>query len=116
MKKYIIFAIILFAVYSWQKRSTPPSMVISKYSNHDEVIMYSLTTCGHCKVMAGQMQNANIAFTERFIDTDPSARTELDQKLAKAGFERRSYGTPILDVHGTIMPNNPGLDAVRMRL
>lgn len=116
MKKYIVFAIILFAAYSWQKRATPPSTVISKYSNHDEIIMYSLTTCAHCKLMAGALQNANIAFTKRFIDTDESAKNEMYQKLKKAGVSSRTIGMPTLDVCGKMMPDNPGLTAVRLNL
>jgi len=75
VKKFLIFAAILFAAYTWQKRVTAPSTVSSKYTSHDEVIMYSLTTCGHCKLMAGELQNANIAFTEKFIDTDSDAKS-----------------------------------------
>jgi len=70
LKKFLIFAAILLAAYTWQKRVTAPSTVSSKYTNHNEVIMYSLTTCGHCKLMAGELQNANIAFPEKFIDSD----------------------------------------------
>ena len=40
MKKFLIFAAILFAVYTWQKRSTAPSTVASKHTSHNEVIMY----------------------------------------------------------------------------
>ena len=39
MKKFIIFAIILFAAYSWQKRATGPSTITSKYTSHDQIIM-----------------------------------------------------------------------------
>jgi len=53
LKKFLIFAAILFAAYTWQKRVTAPPTVSSKYTSHNEVIMYSLTTCGHCKLMAG---------------------------------------------------------------
>lgn len=116
MKKFLIFSAMLFAACTWQKRVTAPSTVISKYTSHNEVIMYSLTTCGHCKLMASELQNANIAFTEKFIDADVGAKSELTEKLARAGLEPRSYGTPIMDVRGTIMPDNPGLTAVRKRL
>jgi glutaredoxin len=116
MKKFLIFAAILFAAYTWQKRVTASSTVSSKYTSHDEVIMYSLTTCGHCKLMAGELQNANIVFTEKFIDTDSDAKTELYSKLAKAGVAPRTIGMPALDVHGNMMPDNPGLAAVRKRL
>jgi glutaredoxin len=113
MKKFLIFAAMLFAAYAWQKRATAPSTVSSKYTSHNEVIMYSLTTCGYCKLIAGELQNANIAFTEKFIDTDSDARTELYSKLAKAGVAPRTIGMPALDVHGTMMPDNLGMAAVR---
>jgi glutaredoxin len=116
MKKFLIFAAVLFAAYTWQKRATAPSTVSSKYTSHNEVIMYSLNTCGHCKLMAGELQNANIAFTEKFIDTDSDAKAELYSKLATAGVAPRTIGMPALDVHGTMMPDNPGLAAVRKRL
>ena len=99
MKKFLIFAAILFAAYTWQKRVTASSTVSSKYTSHDEVIMYSLTTCGHCKLMAGELQNANIVFTEKFIDTDSDAKTELYSKLAKAGVAPRKQGSGLLLSH-----------------
>ncbi len=116
MKKFIIFAVILFAAYSWQKRMTGPSTITSKYASHDQIIIYSLTTCGYCKLMAAELQNANIAFSARFIDTDDDAKTELYAKLAKAGVSARTIGMPSLDVRGTMMPDNPGLAAVRKRM
>jgi glutaredoxin len=116
LKKLLIFAAILFAAYTWQKRVIAPSTVSSKYTSHNEVIMYSLTTCGHCKLMARELQNANIAFTEKFIDADSDAKAELYSKLAKANMAPRTIGMPTLDVHGTMMPDNPGLAAIRKRL
>jgi glutaredoxin len=78
--------------------------------------MYSLTTCGHCRLMASELQNANIAFTERFIDTDSDAKAEIYAKLAKVGVAPRTIGMPTLDVHGPVMPDNPSLAAVRKRI
>ena len=76
--------------------------------------MYSPTTCGHCKLMAGELQNANIAFTEKFIDADANAMSELKQKLADAGLAPLSYGTSILDVHGTMTSTGSGLSLLHL--
>lgn len=80
---------------------------------HNEVIMYSLTTCGYCKTKAKDMQNEGITFTEYYIDKDFERRDELNEKLQRAGLPPRSYGTPILDVHGTMLPNNPSIKSIR---
>ena len=66
--------------------------------------------------MAAELQNANIAFSERFIDADDNAKAEMYAKLAKAGVPARTIGMPTLDVRGTMMPDNPGLAAVRKRV
>jgi glutaredoxin len=73
------------------------------------VIMYSLTTCGYCKKKREELHKNNISFTEYFIDKDKARQEELNQKLAKAGFQPRGYGVPIFDVYGTMLPNNPPL-------
>ena len=39
--------------------------------------------------------------------------TELNTKLSHAGFKPKSYGTPILDVHGIMLPNNPKLSLIK---
>jgi len=80
---------------------------------HDEVIMYSLTTCGYCKTKAKSLEEAGIKFTEYYIDEDAARFDELDEKLQRAGLSARDYGAPILDVRGTILPNNPSMGTIR---
>ena len=75
-------------------------------------IMYSLTTCGYCKTKREELHKNNISFTEYFIDKDNARQEELNQKLAKAGFQPRGYGTPIFDVYGVMLPNNPPLKKI----
>jgi glutaredoxin len=106
--------LIILAAYTWHKRSSPP--VIATGERHNEVIMYSLTTCGHCKTMARQLNDAGIAFSERVIDRDAGARKELTDKLERAGLEPRGYGAPIMDIRGTLLLNNPGLAVVKKHL
>jgi len=83
---------------------------------HNELIMYSLTTCGYCKQKVKELKKENIAFTEYFIDKDKKRMDELNAKLTKAGFKPKSYGTPLFDVHGVILPNNPSMDTIKKYL
>lgn len=78
--------------------------------------MYSLTTCGYCKQKGRELQAAGIAYTEYFIDQDGARRAELNQKLERAGLPPQRYGTPILDVHGRMLPNNPSLAVIKAQL
>ena len=80
---------------------------------HDKVIMYSLTTCGFSKQKARELQAAGIKYREYFIDKDAGRREALTAKLKRAGFAPRAWGTPILDVKGVMLPNNPSLDKIK---
>ncbi len=97
-------------VIGWQRWHPPAPQLVA---NHDEVIMYALTTCGFCQVRARELTAAGIPFTEYFIDRDADRRTELQAKLQRAGLPPRQYGTPIMDVHGRLLPDNPSLEDIR---
>lgn len=111
MNKLLVFVVVLMVYGAWQHFSqTSPGLQANAV--HDEVIMYSLTTCGYCKQKRLELHAAGIVFTEYFIDKDVPRRNELNRKLEQAGFSPRRYGTPILDVHGRMLPNNPDLDVI----
>jgi glutaredoxin len=113
MKK-ILFLILIAGIYQWYSSSNE---VAKEYGKpHNELIMYSLTTCGYCKQKARQLKGENIAFTEYFIDKDKKRMTELNKKLTAAGFKPKSYGTPIFDVHGVMLPNNPKMSLIKEKL
>ncbi len=114
MNKVLIGLLIVLAGYSAVKAMRPAGQ--SYGERHNEVIMYSLTTCGYCKLMAKNLKEEGIAFSERYIDTDPAAMNELTDKLARAGYEPRGFGTPIMDVHGYMLPDNPSMRSVKRRL
>ena len=111
MKKLIVLLVLIGGYKLWSEieADSPPA----QFSAHDEVIMYSLTTCGYCKQKGRELQAADIAFTEYFIDVDAKRRSELTAKLQQAGFAARTWGTPILDVHGVMLPNNPSVANIR---
>jgi glutaredoxin len=103
-----IMAVIAYQIYVGSSYEKIPT-----YSQGDSnVIMYSLTTCGYCNKKREELHKNNISFTEYFIDKDNARQEELNQKLAKAGFQPRGYGTPIFDVYGVMLPNNPPLNKI----
>ena len=82
----------------------------------NQVVMYSLTTCGYCDQKRTELKANGIAFTEYFLDRDPQAQATLWQQLKQSGYDRRSVGTPTLVVNGTVLPNNPGMAQIRSQL
>ena len=112
MFKKLLPVLVVIAVYQgWKQLSPEPEA--GKVATHSEVIMYSLTTCGFCKAKARELRSERIAFKEYYIDKDKERQGELNDKLQKAGYPPRSYGTPIMDVHGWMLPNNPSLDVIK---
>jgi len=81
-----------------------------------QVVMYSLTTCGYCKLMRRELQARNIQFVEYFVDTEPARWQELTAKLQRAGFRPGPVGTPTLEVNGVMLPNNPSIKTVLKHL
>jgi hypothetical protein len=53
-----------------------------------------------------------IPFVEYFVDAEPGRMRELTAKLERAGFRPGAIGTPILEVNGAMLPNNPPMRAV----
>ncbi len=114
MNKIIILSLIAFGAY--QLYSNNSDMSASYGEPHDELIMYSLTTCGYCKQKVKELKRENIVFKEYYIDKDKKKMEELNSKLTKAGFKPKSYGTPIFDVHGVMLPNNPKMSLIKSTL
>lgn len=111
MKKILLYLLIGYGAFTWYKNNS--SSKGSTGISHDKLIMYSLTTCGFCKQKARELRNENIPFIEYFIDKDKQRNNELTEKLKKAGFKPKSYGTPIFDAYGIMLPNNPSISAIK---
>ena len=112
MNKLVVIIVVIFLAYKgwgyWQEEIN-----VATIAAHDEVIMYSLTTCGYCKAKAKELRANNIEFIEYYIDKDDSRKAEIETKMMASGIKPRSIGVPILDVKGKILPNNPSLKKIR---
>lgn len=113
MNKWILIAFISYGAFSWYQNNDDTANVFSYGEPHNELIMYSLTTCGYCKQKVKQLNQEKIAFTEYFIDVDLKRRNELYAKLEKSGYPSGSIGTPTFDVHGSMVPNNPNMSVIK---
>jgi len=116
MKKFIFILLIGYGAFNWYQHHDSVSNGYSYGEPHNEIIMYSQTTCGYCKLKVKQLKQENIAFTEYFIDVDSKRKEELFDKLEKAGYPSRSFGTPTFDVQGTMLPNNPDMSVIKEAL
>jgi glutaredoxin len=89
---------------------------MARYDAHrDRIVMYSLTTCGYCTEKRRQFEHMGVRFTEYMIDEDSAAEDRLNAHLQRAGITG-AIGTPILEVNGQILPNNPSLSILAHHL
>jgi glutaredoxin len=116
MKKFIVILLIGYGAFNWYQQHDRVSNGYSYGEPHNELIMYSLTTCGYCKLKVKQLKQENIVFTEYFIDVDNQRKEELFDKLEKLSYPSRSIGTPTFDVYGTMLLNNPDMSVIKEAL
>ncbi len=90
MKKLLYLLLAVFGAYKLWGHFTETEPIQRIAASHNEVIMYSLTTCGYCKQKARELDEADIPYREYFIDKDSNRRDELTSKLQQAGFAPRS--------------------------
>ncbi len=84
-----------------------------KLSEHDQLIMYSVTGCEYCEVKRHELNRAEIPYVEYVVDQHPGAYKELSEKVRLAGFSKKEMGFPTFDIQGTLIPNNPPLIQIR---
>ena len=74
---------------------------------HEDIIVYSRSGCAPCIAMTRLLQAERHPFTEFFVDEDDDASEELRRKLDALGFHQRIYELPVVDIYGTVFPDNP---------
>ncbi len=119
MKKAILYFVVLtfFGVVIYRGMG---NLVVEnpavKLTDHDQLIMYSVTGCEYCEVKRRELNRAEIPYVEYVVDRHPDANRELSEKLRQAGFSSKEMGFPSFDIKGTLIPNNPPLIQIRKLL
>lgn len=67
-----------------------------------DVIVYGASWCGACKQAAQYFRQKGVPFTEKDIEKEPEARTEMMSKAKAQGVS--TGGIPVIDVKGTLLP------------
>lgn len=49
-----------------------------------QIVVYSTTTCPYCRMLKDYLKEKNVAFNEKLVDQDDSAREEM--MVASGGF------------------------------
>lgn len=109
VKRLLILALIGGAYQFW---SNGGRLFAPGNPAHDDVIMYSLSTCGNCVLTSRALEKAGVEFTEIYIDEDRLAEDELHRKMQDAGLDTSFYYTPVLDVRGELLSNNPKIEVI----
>ncbi|HEY0666324.1 MAG TPA: hypothetical protein VGD24_09680 [Gallionella sp.] len=105
--KYLIIFCLLYGGYSlYDNREIPPP------PEDPNVIMYSLTTCRHCKIMAKELAKQEIAHVEYFMDKDQQRLAEYHETIRNSGLPN-PYVTPIFVIYGEVLPNNPSIESIK---
>lgn len=87
-----------------------------KLTEHNQLIMYSITGCSSCEEKRGELSRAQIPYVEHVVDIQPGAAEDFMTKIISAGFTPGKIGYPSFDVKGTFIPNNPPLIQIRKHL
>ena len=106
---YVFIAAGLF--WAWRNYQPP---IGDRLAPDNKVVMYSLTTCGYCKQRAADFRRLGIPFKEVMIDNDQALQNRLIEQAMATG--EGGVGTPIIDVNGTLLPNNPPLREIKKYL
>lgn len=82
----------------------------------NEIVMYSLTTCSNSSARRASFERQGVAFTEHFVDESQRRNREMWSKLSDAGYSSTRLRTPVVEVNGHILPNNPSMAEIRAHM
>ncbi len=71
-------------------------MTANKKKN--EVVLYSTSWCGYCKMTAKYLHDKGVNFVEKDIEKDAEAHAELMGKI-----HNDFRGVPVTDINGTLV-------------
>ena len=120
MGKLFKYLIIFGALYYGARFFIAPEMaeanIAEQLAPGNQVVMYSLTTCGYCTEKRGRLQDAGIPFTEHFVDSDAARMDEFNALLTANSIAGGGVGTPTFTVNGTLLVNNPDMATIKKHL
>ena len=117
MKKEIFLIIACIAIYSGCDLIEGSSPTYREQGPYDTVIVYSLSkgcwkTKRNSDKLRRELEEAEIAFTEYFVNEDREALEQLRDLVRESVPKVSSYTIPAVDVNGNILLNNPSLEEV----
>lgn len=71
-----------------------------------EIIVFGASWCGACRQAEAHLRERGVAFEERDIEADPSARQDMIRRARAAGITPN--GIPVIDIRGRVLQ---GFDA-----
>lgn len=60
-----------------------------------QITIFSTTTCPYCKMLKDYLTEKNLTYTEKLVDLDEAARTEME--ASSGGFLGVPFTTIVLD-------------------
>ena len=112
MIKYLRILGVLGALYLiWEGFAR--EWIMSGLKSHNEIIVYVSDSCARtCRPVIKAIKARNEFYYELNVDQDSDAAAELDAKLEASGFTRKVYQMPVVDIYGTILPDNPSIQKI----
>ncbi|NOY90711.1 MAG: hypothetical protein GXP55_05825 [Deltaproteobacteria bacterium] len=86
---------------AWVDHATGHDQVEQVAMAGDPVIIYGAPWCGACRALEGYLDSIGVPHIDKDIESDASARAEMQQKTRAAGVQ--ATGIPVVDIDGTIL-------------
>jgi glutaredoxin len=87
-------------------RSAREAATVASAASGD-IVVFGASWCGACREAEAHLRERGVAFEERDIEADPSARQDMIRRARAAGITPN--GIPVIDVRGRVMQGfDPG--------
>lgn len=94
-----------------------PALIEARAEKHNgRIEMYSLSTCGNCKITARNLHAAGMVYTEYMIDKDSAKHRELSQRLRAKNVGGGSISVPVIFVNDKILVGRQSAASIQAAL
>jgi len=115
LKDLIVFAVLgAIGWYAWDQHLR--DRLLGGRAQHDQVIVYTIAECAECRVRISELRTEGVLFTEIRVDLDAHMLERMHESLREGGYRSRLVEFPVVDVHGTMLANNPPIQRIREHL